>query len=341
MKNKELNISTYEEWFIDHLDGNLTKEEGAELEAFLILHPELAEELDGMEALNLEASEIAFPEKEILLMPSQEELRLMNIAEEGSLADLQALNEKQVREVASWKNTVLSPDLSIQYPEQSKLLKEESAPIIPLWILRVAVAASVIGVVLAIFFKTSEITYSPREGLAQEEEISVDELLRADYTEFIYEGPEVVEEVVIPVMNQEPSSEPLIAKEQEVPAPMEIEIPSLTLNPEIEFAQELDSTDTDSFPLVAEDESPELEKVQDAYPQNDALATIEGNAKPIQQTGSVKEYSSVVDFLKDKVVKTAEDKELLAMDDVSEEDQFIRTSFRIGGIEFSRLKKRK
>ena len=38
----------YEVYFIDYMDGNLSERERAEVEAFLLVHPDLQEQLDGM-----------------------------------------------------------------------------------------------------------------------------------------------------------------------------------------------------------------------------------------------------------------------------------------------------
>ena len=37
----------YEIYFIDYMDGNLSERERAEVEAFLLVHPDLQEQLDG------------------------------------------------------------------------------------------------------------------------------------------------------------------------------------------------------------------------------------------------------------------------------------------------------
>ena len=48
----------YEIYFIDYMDGNLSERERAEVEAFLLVHPDLQEQLDGMGEVRLE-----FPRK--------------------------------------------------------------------------------------------------------------------------------------------------------------------------------------------------------------------------------------------------------------------------------------
>ena len=99
--NRTLDISNYEEWFIDHLDGTLSAEEDSQLSAFLLSHPDLAAELEAMDEVQLEAKDIAFPDKSALLIPSEEELKLMMIAEEGGLAEMQSLSTSERDEIAA------------------------------------------------------------------------------------------------------------------------------------------------------------------------------------------------------------------------------------------------
>ena len=44
----------YEIYFMECMDGNLSAREQAEVEAFLLVHPDLRELLDGMDEVRLE-----------------------------------------------------------------------------------------------------------------------------------------------------------------------------------------------------------------------------------------------------------------------------------------------
>jgi anti-sigma factor RsiW len=55
-----INIDNYEQYVIDYLDGNLDEIKSEEMAAFLLLHPAIAEDLDGLSAMKLE-SEVKEP----------------------------------------------------------------------------------------------------------------------------------------------------------------------------------------------------------------------------------------------------------------------------------------
>ena len=54
----------YEIYFMDYMDGNLSARERAEVEAFLLVHPDLRELLDGMNEVWLEVPVEVFDKKE-------------------------------------------------------------------------------------------------------------------------------------------------------------------------------------------------------------------------------------------------------------------------------------
>lgn len=60
----KLDRSTYEAWLLDRMEGNLTAEQEAELRAFLLLNPDLDDDLPGSSFLD--DAPIRFPEKDLL-----------------------------------------------------------------------------------------------------------------------------------------------------------------------------------------------------------------------------------------------------------------------------------
>ena len=54
----------YEIYFMEYMDGNLSAREQAEVEAFLLVHPDLRELLDGMDEVRLEVPAEVFGKKE-------------------------------------------------------------------------------------------------------------------------------------------------------------------------------------------------------------------------------------------------------------------------------------
>lgn len=53
MERKEINSDNYEAFYLDYLEGNLSTEESAQLQSFLLLHPELEVDFDDVPPLSL------------------------------------------------------------------------------------------------------------------------------------------------------------------------------------------------------------------------------------------------------------------------------------------------
>ncbi len=60
----KLDRSTYEAWLLDRMEGNLSAEQDAELRAFLLLNPDLDDDLPG--SLSVEDGPVPFPDKDLL-----------------------------------------------------------------------------------------------------------------------------------------------------------------------------------------------------------------------------------------------------------------------------------
>lgn len=53
MERREINSDNYEAFYLDYLEGNLSAEESAQLQSFLLLHPELEVDFDDVRPLSL------------------------------------------------------------------------------------------------------------------------------------------------------------------------------------------------------------------------------------------------------------------------------------------------
>jgi len=61
--NQRIDHSNYEAWLLDRLEGSLTPEQERELDAFLVLHPELAPEEGGLPTLSESGPKLSVAEK--------------------------------------------------------------------------------------------------------------------------------------------------------------------------------------------------------------------------------------------------------------------------------------
>ncbi len=335
MRRKEIDISNYEEWFIDHLDGSLSEAEESQLKNFLILHPELSEELEGIDLVQLSDPSLSYPDKEELLMPTEKELAIMLAAEEGDKGLLSTLSSAEQSAAASLARTIVKPDPFLVFSDKTGLKKETGGAVITLWAMRFAAAASLIGVILMFALKKEGQIYGPRT--AEVETMDLDEYLAADYSEFDTSSTELEKSIPVPtpIIIEEPA--PFIAQEdrpeddkafmleviEEEHLVVEEDIPALeeAAAPEEEepvYTQEMDELETPSPSL---DETP--------------MTEVADNTSPAK-TGNTKEYASILDFLKKNIEKRAKDADILAMDDMNSEAQYVETRLKIGRFEISR-----
>ncbi len=142
-----INRENYEIWFIDYLDGNLDKSSTEQLYAFLENNPDLAEELQMLENVNLEASAEVFEQKEKLLKPDtaltdipEVDYLLIKRMEEGltrdeemSLAGYFDANPALIISVGEYQKTRLIADETVHFPMKTSLLKRSLRPVLPAW----------------------------------------------------------------------------------------------------------------------------------------------------------------------------------------------------------------
>ena len=134
----KINMNNYEEFFINYLDGVLTPEEIAEMEDFLLLNPDLREELAGLEAVVLVPDETTYHPKDNLkqidlsLPVTDENFDFFCIADqEEDLTNEQVMgleqylkqNPAKIEDREKFKIAHLVPDQSILFPLKQKLYK--------------------------------------------------------------------------------------------------------------------------------------------------------------------------------------------------------------------------
>ncbi|MDD3875771.1 MAG: hypothetical protein PHT69_04065 [Bacteroidales bacterium] len=138
-----INKNNYELYFINFLDGKLKHSEIEELNAFLLIHPELKEELEEMQEFGVELisekEEITFNKKYLLNKSISDKVLISekNIDEflitylENDLEDFDIkrlelfLKENPIftKNFDALKKTYLKPDLTISYKNKSELKK--------------------------------------------------------------------------------------------------------------------------------------------------------------------------------------------------------------------------
>lgn len=151
----KINRENYEPYFIDLLDGTLSNEMVDELLDFLRLNPDLADELKGLEDINLDPDEqVSFDHSKLIRTGFDQpevfdetcirsiEGDLSNKEEQAFKSYLQQ-NEKAEAEYDLFKATILEPDLLVVYPNKGSL--KHTVKIRPYWY--AAAAVLLLGVV--------------------------------------------------------------------------------------------------------------------------------------------------------------------------------------------------
>lgn len=152
-----INIHNCEAFFLDFYEGNLSAEQQLELQHFLNHHPEWKQEFEEYGTVT---------DAEIFLSPEHPALDVSEILKadddliellEGTLSasDTKSLEEKITQDAALekeyrlYQKTRLHPDLSIRFPQKSRLKK--FAPVIPMLARYSSVAALLSGAVFMIW----------------------------------------------------------------------------------------------------------------------------------------------------------------------------------------------
>jgi hypothetical protein len=154
-----ITIANYEAFYLDHVEGNLTEEQSAELQCFLLVHPELVVDTDSFHYLENNAQLTAFEKSLLFLNNAAQPITLEHftcalIAEQEGI-----LTADQAKQVAKLKlqhpgldttpyPTLVAPKLSHPNKEQ---LKKQTSRIIPMRWLSIGAVAACIAMMVSIF----------------------------------------------------------------------------------------------------------------------------------------------------------------------------------------------
>lgn len=154
----------YEIYFMEYMDGNLSARERAEVEAFLLVHPDLRELLDGMDEVRLEVPAEVFGKKEEIKRTVREREReyYAIAAAEGVITDeeqawVDGNVDKDVfeREVETCAKIKVKPNPKCRFEGKAGVYRKSGAV---LFVKRYAAIAAVValGIVVAIYSTKKE-----------------------------------------------------------------------------------------------------------------------------------------------------------------------------------------
>jgi hypothetical protein len=155
---EKIDLHNYEAFFLDYLEENLSTEQIAELDAFLMQHPELKSDLDemqGIEELTLSSGTTSFSNKKalkadptVLSLFTVDDWMISAVENQLSENQLVQLNEFIASNglgasFAAYQKTVLVANESEVFTSKSAL-KRKAGLVIPMFYRYAAVAASVV-----------------------------------------------------------------------------------------------------------------------------------------------------------------------------------------------------
>jgi hypothetical protein len=153
-----ITLANYEAFYLDELEGNLTEEQSAELQRFLLAHPELVVATDSFHYLENNAQLTAF-EKSLLFLNNPENIITLDhfacalIAEqEGILSPEQVTQLGQLKQQYPAFDTTSYPTLiapKLNHPNKEQL-KKQTTRIIPMRWLSIGAVAACIALIVTI-----------------------------------------------------------------------------------------------------------------------------------------------------------------------------------------------
>ncbi|HEU4903864.1 MAG TPA: hypothetical protein VFT06_13760 [Flavisolibacter sp.] len=173
--NDTINLNNYEEWFILYMDNELSTEDKKLVDSFLLLHPQLQEEMDVLLSTKLPADDIAFHGKdelkaEAMKLNAVDESLLLYVDNELPAAERKAVEAKMAADRdyrlqhALLQQTRLDASEIIPHPNKAELYRHtEGVIFFPLW-LRIAAVVAVI--LFAAFFFVFNTNQQPANGYA-------------------------------------------------------------------------------------------------------------------------------------------------------------------------------
>ena len=154
----------YEIYFIDYMDGNLSARERAEVEAFLLVHYDLRELLDGMDEVRLEVPAEVFGKKEEIKQTVWEreiEYYAFAAAEGVITSEERAWVDKNVgkdvfeQEVEICAKIKMKPDPACRFEGKAEVYRKSGAVLLAKRYVAIA-AVVALGIVIAIYSTRKE-----------------------------------------------------------------------------------------------------------------------------------------------------------------------------------------
>ncbi|MBS1627986.1 MAG: hypothetical protein JSR09_04090 [Bacteroidetes bacterium] len=180
-----INRNNYEEFFLLYIDNELNVEQKAAVDSFIAQNPDLAIELKALQQTVIPLTHIQFNGKALLLKNESTFIHTNNYEEKFLLYIDNELNDLEKTKVETFvlqhpqlqqtftllQQTKLAPE-TIIYPNKNELYKKEERKIVYLNWQRIAVAASVFGLIVLGYMVIQKSTVSNKENIVSTKTIT-------------------------------------------------------------------------------------------------------------------------------------------------------------------------
>jgi len=222
----KINRNNYEAYFIDYMEGNLDVKLVDDFLEFLLLNPDLKEELSLFQSVSLEPEEIQFNKKERLYKNKfdlEDNFNHSSVAllegdlskdERAAFEDYINSHPEKKKEFQLFEKTKLQPDLSVRYDRKSSLYHRSTGRSVIMWSTRIAAV-----IIFAITFYVLVDQYSGNK-LEEPKVAVIETVTQQNEIQSKDASREVNQQVVIPdketekpeVKQENKSTEPQIIK---------------------------------------------------------------------------------------------------------------------------------
>lgn len=169
---EKINLTNYEAFFLDHIEGNLTTSQEKELQDFLLQYPELNIDLEDFELMVLEEEKVentnlknTLKREESTALPLVDYLMIaevegsITVEEKAQLSEMVQENPDLMNDLSIYHKVKLTDAIPVAFPDQSILLQKERKGIV-WWQYSAAVAAAILF--LLMWNGNTDQYYSPR-----------------------------------------------------------------------------------------------------------------------------------------------------------------------------------
>lgn len=160
----KIDRKNYEIYAIDYLDGTLPEKERAEMHAFLLVNPDLAEKLEDISRIHLDAPVLTYKKKNLLKkMETEEDPDYYAIAEAEAVLtpeEIRQLGSQRLHPdfqqlVSTYRRTKLRPEPAPVYPRKKELYRKPTYAGLSFRISATAALVLLFVSVGTVFFRTA------------------------------------------------------------------------------------------------------------------------------------------------------------------------------------------